>query len=78
MTASAAKLPTASMLSVFDERRCIGVILLRGPAKVEAFTAENESLGLFQNEDQAAAALWRHAHHQPIEPTATTGERAVP
>jgi hypothetical protein len=64
MTA-AAKLPEASMLSVYDGQRCIGFVLRCGPFEAEAFTAENESLGLFQNEYTAATALWRYAHKQP-------------
>jgi hypothetical protein len=66
MTAAAAKSPESSLLSVYDGRCCIGLILRRGPAGVEAFDAANESLGLFQNEDEAAAALWRCAHKQPL------------
>jgi hypothetical protein len=65
MTFPAAKPPAASMLSVYDGRLAIGFILRRGRS-VEAFTAENESLGLFPSEDIAAAALWRFAHKQPL------------
>ena len=76
MTASTAEPPVSSILSVFDERRCIGLILRRGPAGVEGFTAENQSLGLFGTEDAAAAAIWKHAHQQPLEPMAAVDLRA--
>jgi hypothetical protein len=54
------------MLSVYDGRRCIGLILRRGPTGVEGFTAENESLGCFRTDDEAATALWKYAHKQPL------------
>jgi hypothetical protein len=82
MSVSTAKPPVSSILSVFDERRCIGLILRRGPAGVEGFTAENTSLGLFRTEDAAAAAIWKQAHGQSIEPLATpdllAGEKGDP
>jgi hypothetical protein len=62
----ATKQPAPALLSVFDGRNCVGCILRRGPAGVEAFTAADKSLGLFRNEDAAATALWQHAHGQPL------------
>jgi len=66
MTTATAKHPVASMLSVYDGRLAIGFILRRGPIGVEGFTAENESLGCFRTEDEAATALWKYAHKQPL------------
>jgi hypothetical protein len=43
-----------SMLGVYDGRVCIGFLILRGPAGVEAFDVNNRSLGIFP--DQAASA----------------------
>jgi hypothetical protein len=51
-------------MMVFDERRCIGQIMRRGPTGLEAFNAADESLGLFQTETDAAAAVWRYARGQ--------------
>jgi hypothetical protein len=48
---------TASLLSVFDGRRCAGFLLHRGPAGWEAFTAEQISLGIFRSKQDAANAI---------------------
>jgi hypothetical protein len=46
------------MASVFnDDGRCLGFVLQRGPAGFEAFTADECSLGLFEDERKAANAL---------------------
>jgi hypothetical protein len=66
MTAATAKAPASSLLSVYDGQRCIGMLLRRGPIGVEGFTAENESLGCFRTEDEAATALWKYARKQPL------------
>ena len=43
--------PTAAaMLTVFDGEQVIGFIMRRGPAGVEAFSAAEASLGLFETE----------------------------
>jgi hypothetical protein len=44
-------------LSVYDGRRHIGFLLLRGKAGVEAFDADNRPLGLFSDMKTAAAAI---------------------
>ena len=44
-------------LSVYDGRCHIGFLLLRGKAGVEAFDADNRSLGLFSNMKTAADAV---------------------
>jgi hypothetical protein len=56
--------PRVAMLTVYDGDQTIGFLLRRGPAGVEAFTADNNSLGLFENDDTAASAVWRHARGQ--------------
>jgi hypothetical protein len=48
---------TASLLSVFDGRRCAGFLLYRGPAGWEAFTADEVSLGTFPTRQDAANAI---------------------
>jgi hypothetical protein len=62
--------PAPTMVSVYDGRECIGVVLQRfwvGALAVayEAFTADEQSLGIFSSRDAAAAEVWRHAHGQP-------------
>jgi hypothetical protein len=53
-----------AMLNVYDGRDCVGIIFCRGRAGVEAFSAADISLGLFESESEAAAEIWRHHHHQ--------------
>jgi hypothetical protein len=48
---------TESMLAVYDGRRCVGHLLLRGKAGVEAYDAADHSLGLFPTERAAADAI---------------------
>jgi hypothetical protein len=48
----------ARLASVFDDDgRCIGFVLERRPTGFEAFTANEQSLGLFPTARQAANAL---------------------
>jgi hypothetical protein len=54
------------LLSVTDGRQAIGFIINRGKTGVEAFTADEKSIGLFVDVQAAATACWQHAHHQPI------------
>jgi len=49
---------TAPMLSVYDGRECIGFILRRGDGGAEAFTADDRSVGLFEDDQDAARELW--------------------
>jgi hypothetical protein len=51
----------ASLLAVYDGRSCIGFLLRHGPAGVEGFDQNNNSLGIHENDDAAAAAVWRAA-----------------
>jgi hypothetical protein len=55
---------TAPMLSVYDGRECIGFILRRGGGGAEAFTADDRSVGLFKDDEDAALELWRRARGQ--------------
>ncbi len=52
------------MLTVYDGRQAIGFILRRGRGCAEAFGADEQTIGLFKNEHDAAAALWRLARGQ--------------
>ena len=55
---------TAPMLSVYDGHECIGFILRRGGGGAEAFTADDRSVGLFKDDQDAALELWRRARGQ--------------
>ena len=46
-----------TLVSVFDGRVCLGMILSRGAKGYEAFTADERSLGLFPTQADAANAL---------------------
>jgi hypothetical protein len=48
-------------VSVYDGRVYVGHLIRRGPAGTEAFDINEHSLGLFENDDTAATAVWRHA-----------------
>jgi hypothetical protein len=52
------------LLTVTDGRQTVGFLLRRGRKGTEGFDANNKSLGLFKNEDEAARAVWRGAHGQ--------------
>jgi hypothetical protein len=45
---------SVSMLSVYDGRECIGFILSRGKLGFEAFDSNQQTLGTFPNEKEAA------------------------
>ena len=60
------------MASVYDGQRCLGFVLKRHwvnglAVAYEAFIADeqSQSLGVFESEQDAATALWRHARGQP-------------
>jgi hypothetical protein len=61
----------SAMVTVIDRNRCIGFLLARGPAGVEAFGRDEHSLGLFPDERAAIAAVWRQAHGQRCVPEVT-------
>ena len=48
----------ARMLSVYDGRTCCGFLFCRGEHEVEAFDADNNSLGRFPSLKKAAAAVF--------------------
>jgi hypothetical protein len=45
------------LVSIYDGQRCLGFILARGKTGFEAFAADEQSLGLFQSQEGAVAAL---------------------
>jgi hypothetical protein len=51
-------------LSVYDGRDLLGHLVDRGDAGVEAFTADDRSVGLFRDDQAAALELWRQARGQ--------------
>jgi hypothetical protein len=55
---------TPLMLTVCDGKITLGFIMRRGREGAEAFTYDQQSLGLFRNEATAATAIWRHARGQ--------------
>jgi hypothetical protein len=57
---------TAGLLSVYDGRCCIGFLARRGRKGVEGYGTSNNSIGIFETEELAAAAVWRHAHGQVL------------
>jgi hypothetical protein len=61
MTASRAEISTP-LLAVYDGPNCIGRLLSRRQAAVEAVSTDGISLGVYETEATAAAALWRHVH----------------
>jgi hypothetical protein len=54
MTAPAKPAP---FVTVYDGRECLGFILSRGKLRFEALDREENSLGLFKSQREAAAAL---------------------
>jgi hypothetical protein len=54
------------ILSVTDGRQTIGFLISRGKLGVEAFDADEKSIGLFANVQAAATECWKHAHGQPL------------
>jgi hypothetical protein len=48
---------TAPMAYVYDGRQCCGFILARGKAGFEAFTRDEQSLGTFKTQREAAAVI---------------------
>jgi hypothetical protein len=49
---------TPPYIRIYDgQRRCLGHILLLGDGGIEALDADERSLGLFDNQEQAEAAI---------------------
>jgi hypothetical protein len=42
-----------ALCSVYDGQRCVGFVLERGRRGYESFTADEQSLGLFETRDAA-------------------------
>jgi hypothetical protein len=61
------KLPNsaAPFVSVYDDKTCIGFIINRGRAGFEAFDADQNSLGTFPSEKDAANAISNSAKENP-------------
>jgi hypothetical protein len=59
--------PAPIMTSVYSGRTCIGFALARGKHDVEAFTADQQSLGFFASVPEAANAI--ADHYQQKEPS---------
>lgn len=59
-----ARIAPPRMLTVADGRQTIGFIITRGPQGREAFDAAERSIGLFENEQAAATAIWKRARGQ--------------
>jgi hypothetical protein len=58
---------TREDLAVYDGRACCIGHVRRGKDGVEAFDTNTVSLGTYASIDDAAAAVWRHAHAQWID-----------
>ena len=56
--------PQSAMLSVYDGQRCLGRILQRGKRGYEAFDADDNSLGTFPTDHEAADAVTHAARGQ--------------
>jgi hypothetical protein len=54
---TAASPSSSPLLSIYDGRRCCGWVFARGRAGFEAFTAEQQSLGTFPTQREAATAV---------------------
>jgi len=50
-----------ALLSVYDGQTCIGHIIARGKPGHEAFDTDNNSLGMFASEHDAANAISKAA-----------------
>jgi hypothetical protein len=62
--------------AVYAEGRCIGHVVSRGRDGIEAFDRDDQSIGLYPTNDEAARALWRHDRSQWV-PLAEAADRAV-
>ena len=52
-----ATLDEPTCLSIYDGQRCVGHLILRGRQGVEAFDADDRSLGIFPDQKAAVAAI---------------------
>ena len=51
------KNPTAPAVALYDGQLCIGFLFSRGKSGIEAFDADEHSLGIFPNQRSAANAI---------------------
>jgi hypothetical protein len=56
----------SAMIPVYERGICLGFVCRR-PAGIEAFDADNLSLGTFQDEREAVTVIWRHRRRQHRE-----------
>jgi hypothetical protein len=49
--------PQTAMLSVYDGQRCLGHVIKRGKRGFEAFDADDNRLGVFPSDHEAADAV---------------------
>jgi hypothetical protein len=57
---------SSTAMSIYDGRCCIGFIITHGRTSYESFDVDQHSIGLFSNERDAAAALWRISRGQVL------------
>jgi hypothetical protein len=55
---------------VYHEQTCIGFLLARGPAGVEAFDHDERSLGIFTDEHTAVTAIFKSDRLSDLAATA--------
>jgi hypothetical protein len=48
---------TSPLLSVYDGQQCVGFVYARGRTGFEAFTAAQQSLGIFATQREAVTAV---------------------
>ena len=53
--------PSVTMIGVYYEQRRIGHVLARGCEGFEAYDHNEQSLGVFNTEDDATTAIWKAA-----------------
>jgi hypothetical protein len=59
---------TSPLIAVYDGSKiCIGHLYRHGKDDIQAFDSDTVSLGTYSSIDDAAVAVWRHAHAQRVE-----------
>jgi hypothetical protein len=54
------------MVSIVHANKCVGFVMARGPAGIEAFTRDESSLGLFADERAALIAIFSHLDRNKV------------
>jgi hypothetical protein len=57
---------SSAAMSVYDGPRCIGFIIAHGRTSYESLDVDQQFVGLFSHEGEAAAALWRIGRGQVL------------